>query len=205
MKIYTMPQRSDEWYAVRCGKFTASDFDDLMPSSRQGPTDFNKTQMGIIYRVAAERMTGQPINGGFISKPMEWGIVHEDEARIAFEFETGLEVQQVGFIEYDDWIGASPDGLIGDDSGLEIKCPNSDTHLRNLQEGFGDEYFYQVEGAIWISGRKLWNLVSFDPRFAPELQLHICHFADHPASITALQNRLDVAIEKAKGIIRGKE
>ena len=71
----------------------------------------------------------------------------------------------------------------------------------------GDEnmYFDQVEGAIWISGRKLWNLVSFDPRFAPELQLHICHFADHPASITALQNRLDVAIEKAKGIIRGKE
>jgi hypothetical protein len=161
--------------------------------------------MGIIYRVAAERMTGQPINGGFISKPMEWGMVHEDEARIAFEFETGLEVQQVGFIEYDDWIGASPDGLIGDDSGLEIKCPNSDTHLRNLHEGFGEDYFYQVQGALWISRRATWHLMSFDPRFKEGQQILFSCIQSHAFEISELQNRLDVAIEKAKGIIRGKE
>jgi hypothetical protein len=199
MIIHEMPQRSDAWYAVRAGKFTASVFDDLMPSSRQKINEFNKTQMGIIYRLAAERTTGQPINGGFVSQAMQHGIDTEDEARIAFEFETGLEVKQVGFVEYDDWIGCSPDGLT-ELSGLEIKCPNSDTHLRYLREGFGEDYFYQVQGAMWISERETWNLVSFDPRF-PEAQQLYREIKTPNEKAMVLRLRLHYAIEKAKEIM----
>ena len=96
MKIHTMPQRSEEWYAIRCGKFTASDFDTLMPSSRQKITEFNKTQMGIIYRVAAERMTGSPIADGYVSQAMQHGIDTEAEARAAFELEPHCASAQPG-------------------------------------------------------------------------------------------------------------
>ena len=201
MIIHTMPQRSEEWYAVRMGKFTASDFDDLMPSTKQKIDEFNKTQMNIIYRVAAERMTGKPINGGYIFQAMQHGIDTEDEARIAFEFATGKEVTQVGFIEYDEWIGASPDGLIGEDEGLEIKCPNSDTHLRYIWHGFEDEYYWQCQGALWISGRKLWTLLSFDPRFEEKNQMHEMHIATDDNGIAILRLRLHHAIEKAKEIM----
>ena len=119
MRIIDCEQRTEAWYTARMAHFTASDFGDLMPSSRQKPDEWNKTQMGIIYRVAAERMTGAAISGGFVSQAMQHGIDTEEEARFAYELETGSEVKQVGFIELDDWIGCSPDGLVGEDGGLD--------------------------------------------------------------------------------------
>jgi hypothetical protein len=205
MTIHRMPQRSDEWFAIRCGKFTASDFDDLMPSSRQKMTDFNKTQMGIIYRVAAERITGTPIADGYISKAMQHGIDTEAEARIAYSMQSGEPIEEVGFLEYTDWIGASPDGLIGETKGLEIKCPNSDTHLRYLTEGFGEDYFHQVQGALWISGREEWDLISFDPRFPIERQLYIETRWLQPAAVEMMSERLEKAIAKVKEIIESNE
>ena len=167
MIIHTMPQRSEEWYAVRSKKFTASDFEALMPSSRQSIFDFNKTQMAIIYRVAAERMTGLSVSDGYVSKAMQHGIETEDEARVSFMLETGLDVQEVGFVEYNEWVGCSPDGLVGDDAGLEIKCPNSDTHLRYVMNPLDmiADYRYQCVGGMLCTGRKAWHLYSYDPRF----------------------------------------
>lgn len=205
MKIYTMPQRSEEWFAARRGKFTASEFCDLMLSSRQGMGEFNKTQMSIIYRVASERITGNAVDPGFISGPMQWGIDHEDEARSAFEMETGKAVHQVGFIERDEWIGCSPDGLIDEDEGLELKCPNQNTHLRYLYEddAFLNDYKWQCIGSLWISGRKTWNLVSFDPRFPSSKQLTRLQINATHADFDALENRLSAAITKAKEVING--
>ena len=200
MIIHTMPQRSDEWYSVRCGKFTASDFDDLMPGKNKPIDYFTDTQMRIIYRVAAERITGAPIDGGYISKAMQWGIDTEAEARAAFEMETGKAVDEVGFCEMNEWVGCSPDGLIGEHSGLELKCPNSDTHLRYLDQGFGRDYYYQVQGSMWITGRG-WYLASYDPRFRDN-QLYITEVQPCEESMVLLHDRLDCAILKAKEIIR---
>lgn len=206
MIIHECEQRSDEWYELRKGKFTASDFGDLMPSSRQKPGEWDKTQMGIIYRVAAERMTGQAISGGFVSQAMQHGIDTEEEARFAYELETGAEVRQVGFIELDEWIGCSPDGLIGEPGGLEIKCPNSDTHLRYLfnHEDLKVDYYWQCIGAMLCSGREWWDLMSFDPRFKDETKQSVrLRIERSAADIAKLIGRLDCAVKEVKKITGG--
>ena len=133
---------------------------------------------------------------------MQHGIDTEDEARVAYEMATGQEVQQVGFCELSEWIGASPDGLIGEDKGLELKCPNSDTHLRYLCEGFGNDYYYQVQGNIWCSGRLSWDVVSYDSRFPEDKQLLITTIYRDPEALEGLENRINLCIAKAKEIMK---
>lgn len=207
MIIYTMPQRSEEWNAIRSGKFTATDFGKLMPTQKQGPEDFNTAQMAIIYRVAAERMTGLKKGSDWGSAPKDFGVETEDEARISFILETGLDVQEVGFVEYSEWVGCSPDGLIGDDEGLEIKCPNSDTHLRylNRPEDLLDDYRYQCVGGLLCTGRKRWHLYSYDPRFESERMrsVHVIIERSEP-EICLLGNRLNEAIDKVEEIINAR-
>lgn len=202
MIIHTMPQRSDEWLAVRRGKFTASDFDALMPAKSKPIDSWTDAQMKIVYRICAERMIEAVPGSSKVSAAMQWGIDTEDEARAAYEMETGHEVQQVGFIELNEWVGCSPDGLIGETEGLEIKCPGSDTHLRYMTEGgLDDDYWYQVQGNLWITGRSIWHLVSFDPRFKEEYQIHTVNIARHEDSIARLAARVECAIAKAKQIL----
>lgn len=202
-----MDQRSEEWQNIRSGKFTATDFGKLMPTAKQGPEDFNAAQMAIIYRVAAERLTGLKKGSDWGSAPKDFGVETEDEARISFILETGLDVCEVGFAEFNKWIGCSPDGLIGDDEGLEIKCPNSDTHLRylNRPEDLLDDYRYQCVGGLLCTGRKRWHLYSYDPRFGSERMrsVHVIIERDNP-EIARLQARLDVAVEKVKEIINAR-
>lgn len=204
MIIYTMPQRSEEWNAIRSGRFTATDFGKLMPTPKQGPEDFNAVQMAIIYRVAAERLTGLKKGSDWGSAPKDFGVETEDEARISFILETGLDVQEIGFVGYSEWVGCSPDGLIGDDEGLEIKCPNSDTHLRylNRPEDLLDDYRYQCVGGLLCTGRKRWHLYSYDPRFESERMrsVHVIIERSEP-EICLLENRLLEAIDKVEEII----
>lgn len=205
MIIYSMAQRSEEWQNIRLGKFTATDFGKLMPTPKQGPEDFNATQMAIIYRVAAERLTGLKKGSDWGSAPKDFGVETEDEARISFILETGLDVQEVGFVEYSEWVGCSPDGLIGYDEGLEIKCPNSDTHLRylNRPEDLLDDYRYQCVGGLLCTGRKRWHLYSYDPRFESERMrsVHVIIDRSEP-EICLLENRLLEAIDKVEELLK---
>ena len=205
MIIHTMPQRSEDWFAVKCGKFTGTDFGKLMPTPKQGPEDFNATQMAIIYRVAAERLTGLKKGSDWGSAPKDFGVETEDEARVSFMLETGLDVYEVGFVEFNEWIGCSPDGLIGDDEGLEIKCPNSDTHLRyrNNPQDLLDDYRYQCVGGLLCTGRKRWHLYSYDPRFESERMrsVHVIIERDE-AEMCLLGNRLNEAIDKVEELLK---
>jgi putative phage-type endonuclease len=202
MTIHTMAQRSDEWFAIRRGKFTASDFDALMPAKSKPLDSWTDAQMKIVYRVAAERMTEPMQDASRVSASMQWGIETEDEARAAYEMETGQEVKQVGFFELDEWVGCSPDGLIGKKEGLEIKCPNSETHMRYMTEGnISEDYWFQIQGSLWITGREIWRCVSFDPRFKEEYQLHICNCFRYEQDIDRLKTRLEDAIAKAQHIL----
>lgn len=204
MILHFMPQRSEEWYSVRLGKFTASDFDTLMPSTKQDIGDFNKTQMAIIYRVASERMTGKAKAPWFVSQSMANGIYMEAEAVAAYEIETGNAVDRmVGFVEWSDWLGSSPDG-ISSPGGVEIKCPDSATHLRymlNHSELLAD-YSWQAIGSMYFTSSQYWDLVSYDPRFIdPSKQLVIKRIEYDQQMIDRLCARLDAAILKAKEIM----
>ena len=111
-------------------------------------------------------MTGEPVEGpsGYA---LQWGTDVESFAREAYELETGNSVIESGFLLHPDYdfVGCSPDGLIGDDKGLEMKCPRSSAvHLKRFVSGVPDEYIPQIQGCMWVTGRTSWDFVSYDPR-----------------------------------------
>lgn len=205
-KIYNFKQRTEEWIKKRRAHFTASDFDTLMPSTRQKIDDFNDTQMKIIYRVASERMTDCASPSSYISQAMQWGMDYEDEARAFYEMETGNKVDKVGFVELSEWIGCSPDGLIRDDGYWEAKCPNSDTHLKYFKEPhkIEEDYGWQVIGGLLVTGRSWGHLISYDPRFIDsKKQLVVWSIEKDAEKEEKIYNRLCVAIAKAQEVIDG--
>jgi len=155
MIIHNCEQGSEEWFAVKCGKISASHFGDVL-NKKTG----RRTYM---LKVLAERMSGESMNG-YSNKAMEDGIETEPLAREYYEQLFG-EVQQVGFVELNDYVGCSPDGLIGDDGGMEIKCPYPNTHIDYiLKNKLPAVYVPQVQGNMWVTGRKWWDFVSFCPK-----------------------------------------
>jgi len=161
MKFYPkVEQGTEEWLRLHLGRPTASGFKEFMTTDfemRKG--EMPKTYL---YKRLAEELTGAPLPG-FTSRAVEQGLLMEDEAISWFELETGLTTSYMGFIVGDDdRCGCSPDSLVGEDSGLEIKCPNAETHLRYADAGVVPaEYIPQVHGSIYVSGRKSWNFMSY--------------------------------------------
>lgn len=158
-------QRTDDWFADRCGKFTGSRFVDVLARSKKDGKPL-KAYYDLIWQLVVERMTGQP-SDSVDSFAMRWGREVEGYAREAYEFETGLIVAESGFIQHPEFTfaGCSPDGLVGKDGGLEMKCPKDSTiHLQRFVDGIGDEFLPQVQGCMWVTGRAWWDWVSYDPR-----------------------------------------
>jgi len=156
-------QRTDGWHFQRLGLATASRAKDIMSKGRG--SEPSKTRQSYIDELIAERMTGK--QQGFTGNAAtEWGNEHESGAVSAFEEVTGKLVQLTGFIQHADLMaGASPDGLVGDDATLEIKCPfNTARHLRCFIDGVPDEHNPQIQFQLWITGRQRCHFVSYDPR-----------------------------------------
>ncbi len=163
MKIYDdIIQGSPEWYDIRLGKVTASCFTDATSAGKgKSPSVTRKNYM---FKLIAERMTGLP-QESYSNKAMEYGSETEQEAREYYEALNGVSVRQVGFIARDDDVGCSPDGLVGDDGMIEIKCPFSTTHIRYiLADKMPAEYVKQVQGQLWVAEREWCDFISFDPR-----------------------------------------
>ena len=167
-------QGSQEWLQERAGRWTASRFADLIATDKRTGKPL-KCRTDAIWQVVVERMTGQPSEGpaGFA---LQWGSDVEEFAREAFEIETGKSVEQVGFLEHPQYpfAGASPDGLIGESEGLELKCPKDPAvHLARFLSGVPAEYIPQIQGGMWVTGFKRWHFASFDPRMPPSHRLLI--------------------------------
>lgn len=166
-------QGSPEWLAARAGKITASRFSAVMAKNKTAGEA--ATRRDYRWELLTERLTGRPVES-YINKAMEWGTANEPLAREAYEAETGELVQRVGFILHPDHetIGCSPDMLVGERGGGEIKCPYSSVvHVQTLKGGMPTEHRAQVQGAMWVTGRDWWDFVSFDPRMPEHLQLYI--------------------------------
>lgn len=164
-------QGSDEWLQARLGRATASRFTDIMALTRSG---YSASRKNYTAELVIQRIT-QQIPENFSSAAMAWGTDTEPVARLAYELETGNEVEETGLWMHDDIeAGASPDGFIGQDGLLEIKCPNSATHLETLHTGkVPRQYIAQVQGQMWITDRKWCDFVSFDPRMPENAQMII--------------------------------
>lgn len=167
-----MEQRSDEWFRARLGKATGSKFHDICSFTRSGESAYRRNYR---YQLIAERLTGER-QEFYTNAAMQWGIDNEDSARLAYEFATGNVVEEAGFLEHPTIkdAGISPDGLIGKDGGVEIKCPETATHIQTLTSNqVPSKYMEQVDGAMWVTGRKWWDFVSYDPRMPEDLSLVI--------------------------------
>ena len=164
--IYDIEQGSDDWLMLRLGKLTASKFADVISKGRG--KEPSKTRVSYMYQLAAEILVGEPATF-FKNAAMQWGTDCEPAARAAYEIKHDIEVVECAFIEHDEFVGVSPDGLVGIDGLLEIKCPTTVTHLKYYMSGtMPAEYLAQVQGQLWVSGRDWCDFVSYDPRVRSE-------------------------------------
>jgi len=191
-------QGSQEWRQDRSGLWTASKFADLIAADKRTGKPL-KCRADAIWNCVVERMTGRPADGasGFA---LQWGVDVEPDARQAFELETGKVVQQAGFIQHPKYAfaGASPDGLIGDDEGLELKSPySSSVHLSRFLDGVPGEYLIQIQGCMWVTCRKKWYFASFDPRMPPSHQLLIIPVLRDECVIAAIEAAVLAAEDEA--------
>jgi len=177
-----MIQGTDEWFAARCGKVTASRVADVMAKTKSG---YSASRDNYMAQIIAERLTGKPAES-YTNAAMQWGIDHEAEARAAYEFYAGHEVTETGFILHPDIqeAGASPDGLVADAGLVEIKCPNTATHIDTLlNRQIPDKYRKQMLWQMECTGRQWCDFVSYDPRMPENLRLYVerIHYAGSDA------------------------
>jgi len=165
-------QRTTEWFAQRCGHLTASRIADMMARTQKG---WGASRANYAAQLIAERLTGVA-ESGFTSAAMQHGIDTEAAARAAYGFMQDVEVIEAPFVLHPRlaWSGASPDGFVGDDGLIEIKCPNTATHITTLRGGeIPDKYIKQMQWQMACTERDWCDFVSFDPRMPVEMQLHI--------------------------------
>lgn len=163
MIIENIEQGTEEWHELRKGVVTASRFKDVLSQGRGSSP--SKTRQSYMYELAAEILTGQ-VEFTEPNKYMAWGNEQEPMAREMYEFMTDNEVRQVAFIKHDSLnCGASPDGLVGDNGGIEIKCPKTTTQIETFLSGkMPSIHKAQVQGCLWLSEREFWDFISYDPR-----------------------------------------
>jgi len=192
--LHDVEQRSDEWFALRMGKLTGSNFPMLMPSSRQ-KVKVNDTQKKYLFEKACEILTGER-KDSFSNAAMQWGTDHEEEAVEYYELEKMTVVNEVGFYEINKNVGDSPDGVT-EDRAIEIKCPNSTTHLLYLLDGneLVKKYYWQCYAHMLATGLDKCDLISYDPRFSDDKKMIIITIEKEQSEMDLLQNRLSELVE----------
>lgn len=164
-------QGSDAWMAERAGKVTASRIADVMARTKTG---YGASRANYMAELLVERLTGQKAER-YQSAEMRWGIETEPQARDAYAFHTDADVELAGFIPHPTiaMSGASPDGLVGTEGLVEIKCPNTSTHIETLLSGSVPErYLLQMRWQMACTGREWADYVSFDPRMPGDMQFY---------------------------------
>lgn len=190
MKIHNFEQRTEDWYNIRKGKMTASNAETIIANGKGLET--------YIYNLMAEYYSSAE-KENYINSDMQRGIDLEPEARLEFEFYTDLDVQEVGFIEYNDFIGVSPDGLIGDDGLIEIKCPNDSIYFKLLlSNNIKPEYIAQMQMQMYVTDRQYCYFVSYNPNF--EKSLYIKKINRNEEMIDKLKKGLERGTELIKEI-----
>ncbi len=165
-------QGSPEWKAARAGKVTASRVADVVARTKTG---WGASRANYMAELIAERLTGVAAEG-YTNAAMQWGTDHEPDARAAYEFRRDVEVAQVGFVPHPTiaGAGASPDGLVGDLGLVEIKCPNTATHIDTLiGQAIPAKYVTQMQWQMACTGRAWCDFVSFDPRLPESMAVFV--------------------------------
>lgn len=205
MRILSYPQRSPEWFAARLGRLTGSRAADMLATIKTGEA---AARRDLRVQLVCERLTNQSQESGYINAEMQRGIDLEPVACKAYEALSGNTVQSVGFLQHEELMaGTSPDGLVGEDGGLELKCPKAATHLGYLKAGtLPKEHAAQITHNLWISGRDWWDFVSYDDRWPERFRIfHVrVHrdekaIAEYEKAAKAFLKEVDLEVASLKG------
>lgn len=182
-------QGSPEWFALRLGKVTASRVADIVAKTKSG---YSASRANYMAQLVAERLTGT-VAESYTNAAMQHGTETEPEARAAYEFYQGVTVQEVAFVTHPsiDQSGCSPDGLVGDDGLVEIKCPQTAGHLETLLgQSVPGKYDTQMQFQMACTGRKFCDFVSYDPRMPENMRLFIKRVPRDDARIKELESEI---------------
>lgn len=215
MRIIDCEQGTPEWHAARAGRVTASRVADVVTRTKSG---WGASRKNYAAELVCEKLTKTVAEMGFTSAAMQRGTEKEPEARDAYRFLLGAQIETVGFVIHPriDDAGASPDGLVGDDGLVEIKCPNSATHIETLlADRVPPKYITQMQWQMACTDRAWCDFVSYDDRLPgdmafwchrverddaliSELEDHVATFLDEvAATVRELEQRYGVAKEEA--------
>lgn len=196
-------QRSPEWLAARLGCVTASGIADVMATLKRGGE--SASRMSYKWQLVAERLSGLTTEN-YVSTPMQWGIDQEPLAREAYQIAKDVAVEQIGFVYHPTlkWAGASPDGLVGADGLLEIKCPNTETHLQYRFAGVvPSQYQMQMLWQMECAERQWCDFVSYDPRLPAEYQLFVKRFERDEGALAAIRGQVVLFLGEVEEILAG--
>lgn len=204
-----MEQRTEEWYKARLGKVTASRVADVLAKTKTG---VSASRANYLTELVVERLTGQQAEF-YTNDAMQWGTDTEPQARMAYEAHKNVLVDEEGFIDHPSIsnFGCSPDGLISNDGLIEIKCPNSKTHIDTLLSGKApSKYIPQMQTQMAVTGRQYCDFVSFDPRLPEDLQLFVIrverddeYISKLEEEVSAFLKEVDETVTKLKGVKNG--
>ncbi len=184
-----MEQRTEEWIQARCGSLGASQLNEALATTKTG---WGASRENLKNRIIAERLTGI-VEPSFVSKPMLRGIEMEDAARKAYEAHTGVFVDEMG-IAYHPVLKhthASPDGLVGDDGLIEIKCPNSQQHIQYwCDQKIPSKYQAQMLAQLACTQRRWCDFVSFDNRMPEDMMLLVIRFEPAKEEIEKIESEV---------------
>jgi hypothetical protein len=204
-----MEQHTEEWWAARLGKVTASRIGDLMARTQKG---WGAPRKHYLAEKVAERVTAKARDRRKVAS-LDHRLELEPDARVAYEFYRDAEVIQVGFIEHPRIpnAGCSPDGIVGSDGGMEIKCCNTETHIEIITAGTIDtSYLYQCQFGMACTDRAWWDFVSFDPNMPEELKLYVqrvkrdgAMISDIESNVIQFLSEVDQKVAEVQALMRG--
>jgi putative phage-type endonuclease len=204
-------QGTPEWFAQRLGKVTASRVADVIAKTKSG---YSTSRANYLAQLVAERLTGR-VAESYSNAAMQHGTETEPLARMAYEAETGLMVTEVAMIDHPTipMTGASPDGFVGDQGLVEIKCPNTATHIDTLlSDKTQSKYTPQIQWQMACTGKKWCDFVSFDPRLPEDMQLFVtrverddAYIAELEAEIKTFLGEVETTVQKLIDLKRSKK
>ena len=192
-----MEQGTEEWFAARCGKVTASRVADVIAKTKSG---WGASRANYMAQLIAERLTNT-VADSYTNAAMQWGSDTEPRARLVYELKTGVLVEQVGFVDHPiiNNTGASPDGLVGTEGMTEIKCPNTATHIDTLlNEKVPGKYITQMQWQMACAERDWCDFVSFDPRMPEHLNIWIHRIERDEKKIAELEKLVAEFLEELR-------
>jgi putative phage-type endonuclease len=185
----SVQQGTAEWHQLRLGKVTASRVADILAKTKSGAS---ASRNNYLIELALQRVT-KTIEPSYTNDAMAWGTATEPQARVAYEVTTGNFVDQVAFVDHPTIVGfgCSPDGLVGSDALIEIKCPSSATHWSYIKANEPPQkYVIQMQAQMAVTGAKWCDFVSFDPRMPERSQLLIVQVPRDPDFILFMETEI---------------